>query len=109
MATSHRRPSATASADAPPPLGGVDLALHLLREALAIADRAVLADIECEAVAEHIEGQRWYDTRPMLDQREYPDDVVEMNRQALDYAHQRGLVSPHPEQAHLVRITKATA
>lgn len=104
MATSHRRPSATASADAPPPLGGVDLALHLLREALAIADRAVLADIECEAVAEHIEGQRWYDTRPMLDPRERPADFIEMARQAIEYAVQRGLVERHHRSAYLVRV-----
>jgi hypothetical protein len=73
-----------------------------------LADRAVVSDIEAEAAPQTDEhGRKWYDTRPMLDPRELPDDFVEMNRQALEYAHQRGLVSPHPQHAHLVRITKA--
>jgi hypothetical protein len=73
-----------------------------------IADRAVISDIETEAVGQLDEQQRrWYDTRPMLDPREMCDDMVEMNTQALAYAHERGLISPHPQHAHLVRITKA--
>lgn len=103
MATLHPHPSATASAERPGATG-VDLALHLLREALAIADRAVLADIECEGVAEHMEGHRWYDTRPMLDPRERPDDMIEMAAQAIDYAVQRGLVERHHRCGHLVRV-----
>ncbi len=85
-------------------------AIRLAELAHQLADRAVVADIESEGhphTDEH--GRKWYDTRPMLDERELPPDFVEMNRQALDYAHQRGLVSPHPEHAHLVRITRSTS
>lgn len=70
-----------------------------------IADRAVIADIETEANAQTDEhGQRWYDTRPLLDPRELPDDWVEMNRQALEYAIGRGLVEVHHLHDHLVRV-----
>jgi hypothetical protein len=84
--------------------------IKLADTAHTLADRTVISDIETEGVAQTDEhGRKWYDTRPMLDPRELPDDCVEMNRQALDYAHQRGLVSPHPSHAHLVRITKASS
>ena len=102
MDDSHPRSSATDSAERA--AVGVDLALHLLREALAIADSAVVADIECNAVAERMEGGRWYDTRPMLDPREQPDDFIEMARQSIDYAVQRGLVERHHRCGHLVRV-----
>ena len=72
-----------------------------------IADRAVLADIECEAVAQRNDrGRIWYDTRPMLDPREQPDTFIDMTREALDYAMQRRLIEQHHERAHLVRILK---
>jgi hypothetical protein len=83
-------------------------AIRLAALAHQLADRACIADIETEAIAHTDEqGHKWHDTRPMLDPREMPDDFIEMNRQALDYAHERGLISPHPQHAHLVRITKA--
>jgi hypothetical protein len=75
-----------------------------------IADRAVICDIESEGIRQTDEqGRRWYDTRPLLDPREQPDDCIEMFRQALAYAHERGLISPHPQHAHLVRFTRASA
>lgn len=82
----------------------VDKATHLLREAMQIADRAVIADIECDGVSEQLDGRRWYDTRPMLDPREQPADNVEMARQAIDYALGRGLAVRHPDHPHLLRI-----
>lgn len=85
-------------------------AIRLAALAHTLADRAVVSDIECEAIAEtDAQGRKWYDTRPMLDPREQPDDTIEMMLQALDYAHQRGLISAHPQHAHLVRIVKAVA
>lgn len=83
-------------------------AIRLAELAHKLADRACIADIECEAVIweDHEHGRCWYDTRPMLDEREHSSDFVEMNRQALAYAQQRGLISPHPQHAHLVRIVR---
>jgi hypothetical protein len=71
-----------------------------------LADQAAVADIECEGVPttdEH--GRTWYDTRPMLDPREVPEQVADMARLAIGYALHRGLASPHPAHAHLLRIT----
>lgn len=69
-----------------------------------IADRAVICDIECEGISTQLDGQCWYDVRPMLDPREVCDDVAEMNRQALGYAIARGLVGVHRDHPHLLRI-----
>lgn len=85
-------------------------AIRLAAMAQALADRAVIADIECAAIAEtDAQGRRWHDTRPMLDPREQPDVCIEMTLQALSYAHERGLISPHPQHSHLVRIVNEAA
>jgi hypothetical protein len=75
-----------------------------------LADQAAVADIESEGVPttdEH--GRTWYDTRPMLDPREVPDQVADMARLAINYALQRGLASPHPVHSYLLRITHGRA
>lgn len=83
-------------------------AIRLAELAHTLADRAVISDIECEGIAEtDAQGRKWYDTRPMIDPREQPDDAIEMALQALSYAHERGLIGPHPMHSHLVRIVKA--
>ena len=75
-----------------------------------LADRACITDIECHAHAQtDAQGRKWWDTRPMVDPREQPDQAVDMNFEALAYAHQRGLIIPHPVDSHLVRIVKAVA
>jgi hypothetical protein len=85
-------------------------AIRLAELAHQLADRACITDIESEAPWQtDAQGRRWYDTRALLDPREMPDDFIEMNRQALAYAHERGLVMPHPQHAYLVRINKAGA
>jgi hypothetical protein len=78
------------------------LMLHILQ----IADRAVVSDIELSATCVPGESPRWYDTRPMLDDREHSSPIVDMNTQALDYALLRGLIVRHASQSHLVRITR---
>lgn len=72
--------------------------------AYVLADRACIADVECHAVAVRDAGQRWWDVRPMTDPRELCDDSIEMNAQALAYLEARGLLTRHPQHAHLVRI-----
>lgn len=84
--------------------------IQLAELAHQLADRACISDIEVHAHAQTDDlGRKWYDTRPLLDPREQCDDFIEMNLQALAYAHERGLISPHPVNTHLVRITKAAA
>lgn len=76
---------------------------------LQIADRCAVADIECEGIAEVIDGVKHYDTRVMLDEREHCSDSVEMARQAIDYALARGLVARHPTLPHMVRVVQQPA
>lgn len=86
-------------------VNGVVLA-EMLRHSLLIADRAAVTDIECEATRCTLPGSayRWYDVRPMLDDREHAPEYVDMNRQCIDYAVARKLVLQHPEHTHLVRV-----
>lgn len=75
-----------------------------------LAAAACIADIETGAVPQtDKQGRCWYDMRPMLDPREVCDDTLEMNRQSLDYALGRGLISAHPLLPHLVRIVRDVA
>ena len=73
-----------------------------------IADRACVCDIECEGIAEDDgHGRRWYDVRPMLDPREHCDEMIDMAREAIDYALARGLVARHADLPHLLRVLPA--
>lgn len=81
-------------------------AAELVRRALLIADRAAVADIEDNTPSMHLYTQRWYDVRPLLDEREYSPPCVDMNRESLDYALMRGLIDRHPSEPHLVRILR---
>lgn len=72
-----------------------------VRLACAIADRACVDDIRTMAVA--APGGYW-DTRPMLDDREHSPAWIDMAQQALAYADLRGLLQRHPADHHLVRI-----
>lgn len=81
----------------------------LIKQAFAIANAAVVADIESEGVQVVLGGWTFYDTRPMTDAREHGPEVVDMLRQAIDYALQAGLAMQHPTQPHLVRIVRQGA
>lgn len=81
-------------------------AAELVRRGLMLADQATVSDIECGAVAIESGGERWYDVRPMLDEREHSLPVVDMATEALQYALMRGLVHRHPGMPHLVRIAR---
>jgi hypothetical protein len=58
---------------------------------------------------ENIDGQRWLDTRPMLDEREVGLRMKDQARVALAHALQRRLVERHPVHAHLVRAARRMA
>ena len=76
-----------------------------IRLAHALADAAVIADIESNAAPERIAGQLWYDVLPMLSPHEHGPEEIDMATQALRYAVLRGLTQPHPTHAHVLRIT----
>lgn len=57
-----------------------------------IAEAAVISDIECHGLAVSGAGPRAYDVHLLTDPREHCASVVDMMRQALAYAHWRGLI-----------------
>lgn len=81
-------------------------AAELVRRSMAIADRAVVADIETEGFSVKDDaGLLWYDVRPMQDPNECAPTTIDMVTECLAYAHQRGLIRTHPQHQHLVRPT----
>lgn len=82
---------------------------QMLRYSVLIADRAAVSDIEVEGVQCQVEGSphRWYDVRPMLDEREHSPECIDMNSQSLAYAVQRRLIERYAEHRHLVRILRS--
>ena len=80
--------------------------IQLIGAAHRLADQHVITVITRKDLACDIDGARWYDTRPMLDEREVSGPLIDQAREVLAYAHERGLISPHPEQPHLVRVTR---
>lgn len=86
----------------------VKAALALLRQAVDIANRAVITDIETECQRHRLlsdNGQHWwYDVRTMTSLQEYGPESVDMATQALQYALDSGLIQPHPRHPHYVRI-----
>lgn len=77
----------------------------LVARAFRIANAALVADIEGEGtrVHERVDG-RWYDIRPMLDDREHSPEFIDMNREALDYGLAAGVITADASVPHLVRI-----
>lgn len=80
----------------------------LIKQAFAIANTAVVADIEMECHQVMLGGWVFYDTRPMVDPNEHDPQVVDMARQAIDYALQAGLAMQHPTRPELLRILRPT-
>lgn len=74
------------------------------RLAHAIADDAVICDIESEGAKVIRQGVTWWDTRPMLSEHEHCAEVIDMAQRALAYARLRGLIEHHSSQPHLVLI-----
>lgn len=78
--------------------------------AFILARRYVTAAVEEEAPRVQLpEPGQWYDTRPMLDEREHAPQSVDLARQVLDYGLLSGLLHRHSQQTHLVRLLNAKA
>lgn len=75
--------------------------------AFAIADQAVVADVETNALMVGVlaDGRRLYDVRPLLDPREQPPEVLDMARQAVDYGVARGLLT-HTDTAGVLAVRR---
>ena len=88
-------------------INAVQLA-EVARQAVQIADAAVVQDIRSYSVLVFEHQLAWHDVRPMLDPREHALQDIDMATLALQYALLRGLVRRHAEHAHLVRINRAS-
>ena len=95
----------------PPPApslpGSALLFSTIVGHAVSIADRAVVSDIEthCPIFYRMPDGEKVFDTRPMVDEREHAPQVIDMARQALEYARRRGLIWSPPGSDHLVVLS----
>lgn len=78
---------------------------RLVRQAFAIANAAVVADIQSNAVRVTLQGMTFWDVRAMTDPHEHDGQVIDMAQQAIDYALAAGVAMQHPTQKHLVRFT----
>jgi hypothetical protein len=70
-----------------------------------LADRAVISDIEVlgERVYLH-PHERWYDISALFSPQEYCAQSLDMHSEGLAWAVARGLVQPHADHPHVVRI-----
>lgn len=73
-----------------------------------VATGAITADIqsECQRTTAPGEptGRLWWDTRPMVDEREHEPEVVAMATRALALGAEMQIIHRHPLHPHLVRI-----
>lgn len=71
-----------------------------------LAWRSLVEIIESECWPVHLHGQRWYDFRPMVDEREHSPELIDVNCEVLDMALTLQLVARHPspELQHLVCV-----
>lgn len=66
--------------------------VELIRRGVAYGNDQVLGIIRAECVAlDEGDGLRWFDVRPMLDQREHSPETVDEHAAALQYALDVGL------------------
>lgn len=79
----------------------------LIKQAFNLANRAVVVDIESEALRlrDRPDG-RWYDLRPMLNEHEHCPEFIDMAREAIAYGLAAGVLTADPHHAHIVRINQ---
>lgn len=74
-----------------------------LERAWRLADAAAISDIESFAHPVLVDDRRWYDTRVMLDEREYPGELRDLAQLAIEHAVDRKLFERHPQTPALLR------
>ena len=78
--------------------------VRLVAQAFRLANDAAVSDLESEAHPVTKDGQRWWDTRPMLDANRHTPRVLAMLAEALTFGLLSELFEPHPSESHLVRV-----
>lgn len=73
----------------------------LLRRAFVLSNHYVVSTITAECA--HTQGG-WYDTRPMLDEREHAPASVDTFREILQYGIDAGLLERHAADRAMVRV-----
>lgn len=71
-------------------------------------DTTALATVAALGCPVGLAGQRWFDLRPMLDEREHSTPSIDQHRLLIDHALERGLLARHPTTPHLVRLVQPT-
>ena len=79
----------------------------LMGHAATIADSQVIAVVrnECQ-LTRAPDGGQWYDTAPLVDEREVSAATADFHRVVLAYGHMRGITFLHPLHPHLVRLLR---
>lgn len=93
------------SAPFAPPAGLLDPDSQLSL-AMAIAERAVVSDIESEGVKVRLDGVTWWDTRPMTDPREHAPEAADMATLAIRFAVGTRLAHVHPQRPYLLTFER---
>lgn len=76
---------------------------------LRMLDEYIVSTVECEGVSielpEHY-GRRWYDVRPMLDEREHSTEYIDAAREGIAWGLHRRVLRQHPDVPHLIQCSK---
>lgn len=79
---------------------------------LRILDEHIVSDVECEGVAVNLPGddgfRRWYDVRPMLDEREHSPEFIDTARESIAWGLHRRVLRQHPDVPHLIQCLKVS-
>jgi hypothetical protein len=75
-----------------------------LETGLQLANAAVTQCVQQECHPVMLDGQAWYDTRPMLDPRERSLESLDYCGLVLEHAETAGLLHRHPTQRYMVRL-----
>lgn len=80
-----------------------------ITQAIAIANAAVVADVQSYGHKVVLDGATWWDIRPLVDPNEHAPQVVDQSRQGIDYGLAAGALAMHPSIPHYVRVTSQGA
>jgi hypothetical protein len=74
-------------------------------QAMRIAARHTVAEIEAMPCITDVTGARWHDTRPSVDKYHHAPQVVELAEEVIDCALRNGWAERHRNHAWMLRIT----
>jgi hypothetical protein len=97
-----------------PPIAATqpDWLLGTVHSCVRLAQRYIVLEVEQNANRVDIPDAggthvRWWDIRPLIDEREQPNEHIDMNVEILAAGIALGLLASHPTRRELVRITRS--